>query len=295
MSTLSKGLKWTLLGALTNALLALVKITAGILGNSYALIADGIESATDVFSSLVVWSSLKISARPPDECHPYGHGKAESLAALMVSVFLLGAVLLIAVQSFQSMAAPHKIPSSFTLFVLAGVILIKEILFRKVFATGETIRSGAMKTDAWHHRSDALTSTAAFIGISIALIGGPGYEAADNWAALFACVIITYNGVHLFRNALDEVMDAAPGEEIERDVREVASKTQGVVQIEKCRIRKSGTQYIVDIHVQVEGEITVAEGHAIGHQVKGELCSSGLGILDVLVHIEPAHGDCLEG
>jgi cation diffusion facilitator family transporter len=252
------------------------------------LVADGIESTTDIFSSLIVFGGLQLSSKPPDENHPYGHGKAESLAAMLVSVFLIGAAFLIAVQSIQEIRSPHSSPAWYTLVILVIVIVVKELLFRRMYRVGETLDSSSLRSDAWHHRSDAITSLAVFIGISIALVGGEGYESADDWAALLACGIIFINGLRLLRPALNEVMDAAPPDAFEERVVALASGVEGVVDIEKCRIRKSGLGYLMDIHVEVDSEIPIREGHLIGHEVKDQLLDSGLPITDVVVHIEPA-------
>ena len=270
-----------------NALLAGVKIAAGVLGNSYVLIADGIESTADIFSSVMVWGGLRVAVIPADENHPFGHGKAESVASVFVSLLLLGAALLIAVQSVHEILTPHRSPAWFTLPVLFAVIVIKETLFRLAFRAGSSLESTALKSDAWHHRSDALTSAAAFVGISIALVGGPGYESADDWAALIACGIIAWNGLRLLRAALDEVMDAAVSPEVVAGVRKLAAGVGGVIGIEKCRIRKSGLHLALDIHVVVDGGLSVRRGHDIAHQVKDRLLQSQLRINDVTVHIEP--------
>ena len=271
-----------------NLVLALIKISTGVIGNSYALVADGIESTTDIFSSLIVFGGLRISTRPPDENHPYGHGKAESLAAMVVAIFLIAAAFLIAVQSIKEIRTPQSSPAWYTLVVLGIIIVVKELLYRRMRQVGDSLDSSSLRSDAWHHRSDAITSLAAFIGISIALIGGEGYESADDWAALLACSIIFVNGVRLLRPALNEVMDAAPSDAIEARVVETASRVDGVVAIEKCRIRKSGLGYLMDIHVEVNSELTIREGHDIGHAVKDRLLDSELPISDVIVHIEPA-------
>ena len=182
---------------------------SGVLGNSYALIADGVESVLDIISSLVVWGSLKFSTQPPNEQFPYGYGKVEPLSALVVSVILMAAAIGISVQCVREILTPHHAPAPFTLIVLVLVVITKEIMFRTLHKTGHEIGSGAMQTDAWHHRSDSLTSAAAFIGISIALYAGKGYEAADDWAALFAAGVIAFNGIRLFRSAWTEVLDSA--------------------------------------------------------------------------------------
>jgi len=285
--SIDAGLRVSGLAIAVHLILAIVKITTGLLGNSYALVADGIESAADVISTLIVWGGLWISAKPPDADHPYGHGKAESIAGVAVSLALMGAAVLIAVQSIREILSPQSAPAPYTLIVLAGVIVTKEVMYRYVFRVGESLGSTALKADAWHQRSDALTSLAAFIGISISLIGGPGYEAADDWAALLACAVIAYNGVRLLRPALNEVMDAAVTDGTEDEVRRAARAVEGVLDIEKCRIRKSGLGLLMDIHVVVDGDLTVRRGHEISHLVKDCLMDSRPAIHDVVVHIEP--------
>lgn len=287
MSNEHRIIKAPLVGVFINALLAAVKITGGVLGSSGALIADGIESSADVVSSLVVWGGLRISLKPADEDHPYGHGKAEPLAAIAAAAGLVIAAIVIVVESVKQILTPHQIPRWFTLFILVGVIIVKFALSRFVSNVGESVESTALKTDAMHHFSDALTSSAAFIGISIAIVGGAGYESADDWAALLACVIIIYNGANLFRDGVNEVMDAAPTKEYEDKIRVVAQSVEGVRDIEKCRIRKSGLHRWIDIHVEVDGNIPVWKGHEIGHRVKDALLGSEHGVADVLVHIEP--------
>ena len=270
-----------------NVILALIKISTGLVGNSYALIADGIESTMDIVSSLIVFGGIRISTKPPDKSHPYGHGKAESLAGVVVATSLLAAAVLIVAQSIREIRTPHHAPAWYTLVVLVAVIITKEILYRKMSQVGEMLESSALKSDAWHHRSDALTSVAAFVGISIALVGGAGFESADDWAALLACAVILYNGVRLLLPALNEVMDGAVPEEIEDQIRRIASGVEGVEEIEKCRIRKSGLGLMMDMHVVVQGEISVLEGHQIGHAVKNRLLESELRITDVIIHVEP--------
>jgi len=288
MVSIETGLRASAIGIVTNFGLAIIKIVVGIVGNSYALIADGIESTADIVSSFIVWSGLRIASRPPDADHPYGHGKAESLAGMIVAMALLGAATLIAWQSLNEIITPHHSPAWFTLLALVLVIATKETLFRFVNKTGHSLDSTSLKGDAWHHRSDALTSAAAFVGISVSLIGGKGYESADDWAALLACTIIAFNGIRLLRPALGEVMDAAVEAETQVKIRAIAGGVAGVAAIEKCRVRKSGLGLCMDIHVEVDGRMTVTEGHDVAHRVKDALTASELRIADVVVHIEPA-------
>jgi len=288
MRSIKPGLVAAGVGMAVNIVLAIVKIVTGVIGNSYALIADGIESTTDIVSSLVVWTGLKFSSLPPDEDHPYGHGKAESIAGMVVAVTLLLAAMFIGIQSVREIITPHHAPAWFTLLVLALVIGTKETLYRFVFRVGDELASNAVKGDAWHHRSDAITSAAAFVGISVALIGGKGYESADDWAALLACAFILFNGYRIFRAALGEIMDAAVPSPIQKEIRELSSSVPGVMRVEKCRIRKSGLGLIVEIHLEVDGDLTVRRGHEIAHEVSNRLKSSALSVQDVVVHVEPA-------
>lgn len=283
-----RGQQSTLVGIAVNLGLVLVKGLAGWLGHSYALIADAMESGTDIITSLFVWFGLRVAARRPDQNHPYGHGKAEPLAAIVVALALVGAAILIAVQSIRNIQVPHEIPAPFTLAVLAGVVLVKEVLFRRISQVGAETESSAVKADAWHHRSDAITSLTAFVGISIALIGGPGYESADDWAALLASGFIVFNAYHIFRPSFGEIMDESQTGNWKADIEAIALTIPQVKRVEKCLVRKTGFDYFVDLHVQVPGNLTVEQGHAIAHAVKRAIMEQKPAVYDVLIHIEPA-------
>ncbi|PYI76040.1 MAG: cation-efflux pump, partial [Verrucomicrobia bacterium] len=202
---------------------------------------------------------------------------------------VLAAALGLATESVREIRTPHHGPAPFTLGILIVVIMVKEILFRYVNRIGRNVDSTAVQTDAWHHRSDALTSGAAFIGISAALIGGKGWESADDWAALFACAVIAANGIRLLRPALYEIMDTAPRGEIVDRVRNAAAAVPGVIEVEKCFVRKMGLSFYADLHVRVNERITVRQGHDIAHQVKRAIQQTDARIADVLVHVEPAN------
>lgn len=281
------GIRTTLIGIVTSILLAAVKGVAGIVGNSYALVADAIESTADVFTSIIVLMGLKIASKPADTNHPYGHGKAEPIAGMMVASALFAAAIIIIIQSIHEIITPHHAPAPFTLIVLVAVVITKELLFRFVIKVGDKLDSTSVRNDAWHHRSDAITSAAAFIGISIALIGGEGYEEADDYAALFASGIIIINAYRLFKPAFYEIMDTAPPNHILEAIKQKALHVDGVMGIDKCYVRKMGLEYFVDIHVIVDRDLPVHTGHLIGHNVKDELMKSNQKISDVLVHIEP--------
>ena len=283
------GIRASLGAVLVSVVLGATKVIAGILGNSYALIADGVESMLDVVSGLVVAGSLKIAIQPPDERYPFGYGKIEPAAALVIAAGLLATAVGIAIQSIREIRVPHHAPAPFTLLVLVIVVVCKELLFRFLLRRGNSIGSHAMRTDAWHHRSDSLTSLAAFIGISVALAFGDGYESADDWAALFAAGVIAFNGVSLLRASWRELLDISLPESVIDDIRRIAAGVEGVIGIDMCRVRKTGLGLWVDIHVEVSGDISVRDGHAISHRVKDALLASHHQIMDVLVHIEPAH------
>jgi len=284
----NKGIRTTIIGIFTSIILAAIKAIAGIMGNSYALIADAIESASDVFTSIIVLAGLRIAQLPPDQKHPYGHGKAEPFAGIVVAIALFVAAIIIITQSIHEIITPHHAPAPFTLVVLILVVLTKEFLFRYIIKVGTDVSSVAVKNDAWHHRSDAITSGAAFIGISIALIGGEGYEQADDYAALFASGVIIFNAYRLLRPALDEIMDAAPSKEINQEIINATNSVSGVIATDKCYVRKMGLDYYIDIHIIVDGNLTVHDGHEIAHNVKDYLMKTFPQISNVLVHVEPA-------
>ena len=274
-------------GMLVNAALAGIKLVAGVLGSSYALVADGVESTADIFSSLIVWGGLRIASRSADDDYPFGYGKAEPIAAAVVGLMLIAAAIGIAIESVREILVPHHAPAPFTLAVLVGVVLVKEGLYRRVFRVGADVGSTAVKADAWHHRSDAITSAAAFVGISIALIGGPGWEPADDWAALLASTIIAYNGIAVLRPSVADLMDRAPGEEMLARVSAAATGVRGVCAIEKLKVRKAGLGYWVDLHVQADPRLPLEEAHVLSGMVKSAIRQAVPEVAGALIHMEP--------
>ena len=283
-NTAIKTIYFSILGS---AFLAIIKGLAGFFGNSYALIADAIESTTDIFSSLLVLFGLKYAKRPADDNHPYGHGRIEPLITFLVVGFLILSALIIAHESINNIQTPHETPKAWTLLVLGGIILWKETSYRLVLKKSLQTNSSSLKADAWHHRSDAITSVMAFIGISIALIFGKGYETADDWAALFAAGFIVYNSYLIFRPALGEIMDEHVYDDLIEEIRTVSKKVDGVLGTEKCYVRKAGTKYHVDLHAMVDGDISVSKGHFISHQLKDRLQKCIPNLDHILIHIEP--------
>jgi cation diffusion facilitator family transporter len=287
MSKEQTAIKTTYFSIGGNAVLAVIKWLAGYFGNSYALIADAIESTSDIFSSFLVLFGLKYSSRPPDKNHPYGHGRAEPLITFLVVAFLVTSATIIAYDSVRNIGTPHELPKPFTLIVLGVIIVWKEISFQLVIRKSKQTNSSSLKADAWHHRSDAITSIAAFIGICIALIFGKGYESADDWAALFSSGFIIYNSYLIFRPALGEIMDEHLYDDLVDKIREVSLTVDGVIATEKCFVRKAGMKYHVDLHAVVDASISVKQGHDISHHLKSKLQQEIPELGHVLIHIEP--------
>lgn len=281
------GIRSAQVGILVNAALATTKFLAGLVGNSYALVADAVESTTDILASLVVWGGLQVASREPDESHPFGYGKAEPLAAAVVALFVLGAAVAIGLASIREIRTPHHAPAPWTLGVLVAVIVVKASLSRRVQGVGRQIGSTAVEADAAHHLSDAITSAAAFVGISVALWGGPGWESADDWAALFAAGIIAFNGINLLRRPLNDLMDAMPESGVVERVRTAAEGVPGVLHTEKLAIRRTGLVYRVTIHVQAEPSLTLHEAHVLSGIVKSAIRAALPEVQSVLVHMEP--------
>lgn len=287
MTNEQKAIKATYFSIIGNSTLALIKGLAGFFGNSYALVADAIESTTDIFASLLVLFGIKYSSKPADDNHPYGHGRAEPLITFLVVGFLITSATIIAYESIMNIQTPHELPKPWTLFVLGAIILWKEYSFRLVMKRASETNSSSLKADAWHHRSDALTSIAAFIGISIAIFFGKGYESADDWAALFASLFIFYNSYLIFRPALGEIMDEHLYDDLVVKIRQFSKEVEGILDTEKCFIRKAGMKYHVDLHARVNGNISVTEGHDLSHKLKDTLQEKIPELGNVLIHIEP--------
>lgn len=287
MSNAQKAIKAVYFSIVGNLVLALLKGLGGYFGNSYALIADAIESSTDVFTSVLVLVGLRYAQKPADKDHPYGHGRAEPLLTFMVVGFLVLSAGIIAYQSVQNILTPHALPKPYTLIILGGIIVWKELSYRWMLRRSTETQSTALKADAWHHRSDAITSLAAMVGIGIALVLGPGYEAADDLAALLAVGFILYNCYHIFRPALSEIMDEHLYDDFATQIAQTSLEVEGIIYTEKCFIRKTGMQYFVDLHAVVQGNLTVKQGHLLAHNLKDKLLQTYPQIADVLVHIEP--------
>lgn len=287
----TRGLRSVQLSLLSNAALALVKLAAGVVGTSYALVADAVESSADIFASLIVWTGLRIASRDPDHDYPFGYGKAETVASAAVSLMLLAAAVGIAVQAVREILTPHHAPAPWTLGVLVAVVVVKTLLYRRVGTVGRAVGSTAVQADAWHHMSDALTSGAAFIGIGISVLMGPGWESADDYAAMAASVVIAFTGTRMLRSALRDLMDRNPGAEIATPVRRVAEGVPGVLAIEKLLVRRAGMAFHVEIHVQADPQLSLQAAHALGGAVKSAIRTAQPRVRGVLIHMEPYEAD----
>ena len=284
---LQRNLRATFTGLVANLLLGSGKLAAGIYGHSDALIADAVESFADILGALIVWRGVTLAAKPADDEHPYGHGKAEPVAAAAIGILLLLAAVGIGFHSIREFLQPQRGPETFTLAVLLGVVLIKESLFRWVLKESSATDSKAVASDAWHHRADAITSLAAAIVIAIALVGGPAWAGADDIAAAVAAVFIAWNGWRIMRPALEDLMDTQPSAEVLEHIRATAAGVEGVDLVQKTFVRRMGNRFLVDMHVHVDPDFTVERSHRIAHQVKDAVRSQLPTVLDVLVHIEP--------
>jgi cation diffusion facilitator family transporter len=287
MSKIKTAINASYFSIIGNIALAIIKGLAGFFGHSYALIADAIESTTDIFASILVLMGLKYANKPADKNHPYGHGKAEPLITFLVVGFLITSAIIIMHEGIVNLGKQRELPKAWALIVLGIIIIWKEISYRFVVKKSKETGSSSLKADAWHHRSDAITSVTAFIGISMTLLLGEEFVNADIYAAFFAAIFILYNSYLIFRPALGEIMDENLHEDLIAEIRKVSLTVDGILDTEKCLIRKSGMKYHVDLHAIVEGKQSVKEGHYLAHKLKDKLQSEIESIEEVLIHIEP--------
>lgn len=283
-----RGMRAARLGLLANTALALVKGGAGVLGNSFALVADAVESIGDILGSLVVWGALRVAAQDADVDHPYGHGKAESIAAALVGLLLVVAACWIGVRAVHWILVPHPVPAPWTLGVLAVVIVVKETLFRRVLRLADDLGSRAVAADAWHHRSDVISSLAAVVGVGIAVLGGAAWYWADEAAAIVAGGLIARNGWHILRPAVHDLMDGAPSGDLLYRVRTAAEGVTGVLQTEKLMARRVGTRVLVDLHVHADPAMSLHDAHVLSGMVKSAIREAVPVVANVMVHMEPA-------
>jgi cation diffusion facilitator family transporter len=274
-------------GILVNGALGAAKLAAGVFGHSYALIADACESFADVMGSCVTFYALKKASEPADSDHPAGHGRAETLASAVTALALIGVGVLIFWAAALSLYEPRHAPSPLTLLVLVPVIFVKERMFHWMRARGKKIGSLAVIADAWHQRSDVVTSVAALTGIIVAWAGGPAWNHADSWAAIAASLWLMGTGLWLLGPALHELMEGSVDPALLEFIQETSRNCPGIEGVDKVWVRKLGMRLMVDLHIEVDPDISVQEGHRLAHEVKAKLQGELPQVRDVMVHVEP--------
>ncbi len=275
------------LGLVVNLLLGVVKLIGGIFGNSFSLIADAVNSIGDVVATIVVLFALRVAQRPADAEHPYGHTRAEGIAASNVALLIIVSAVFVGWEAIQRINAQHEIPPVWTLWIAGANVLIKEGLYQYNVRVGIRTGSSSIIANAWDHRSDAFCSLAVLTGLAVILLGGPQYVWADKVASLVVVAAIVWSGTQLFRSSASELMDVQANSEFVDHIREVALSVEGVEDVETLWVRKSGLEFFADIHIEVDQHLSVATGHRIGHQVKDRLLLEFSNLRDVLVHLEP--------
>ncbi|MGE0756951.1 MAG: cation diffusion facilitator family transporter [Pirellulaceae bacterium] len=276
-----------LLGLVLNLALGVTKLIGGVWGSSFALLSDAVNSLGDALVSISVLVALWYAQRPADAEHPYGHTRAEAVAASNIALLIVLSALLVGWEAIQRLGVPHPVPPLWTLWIAAAGALLKEGLYRYKRAVARRTGSSAILANAWDHRSDALCSLAVLCGLGVVRVGGPALIWADEMAALVVVAAIVWSGARLFRSSTSELLDPQADEELVRQIRERASQVDGVCAVEKLWVRKTGLEYLADIHLQVAASLTVDEGHRIGHEVKDLLLGDFASLRDVLVHLEP--------
>ncbi len=275
------------LGFAVNLCLGLIKLIGGLVSNSFALISDAVNSLGDTLTSIVVLFALYYAQRPADEEHPYGHTRAEAVAASNIALIIVISALYVGWGAIRRLTDVHEIPPVWTLWIAGANVLIKEGLYRYKLMVGRRIRSGAIIANAWDHRSDALCSLAVLIGLGVVRWGGPDFIWADEVAALVVVAAILWSGARLFQSSTSELLDPQADSEFVEQIRAIAQSVAGVSAVEKLWVRKTGLEYLADIHIQVDANLSVEEGHLIGHRVKDRLLKKFASLRDVLVHLEP--------
>jgi len=268
--------------------LAAIKITAGLMGHSYAVVADGLESAGDVFASGLVLLGLTLAAKPADWNHPYGHGRAETVSGLFVGFMLAFVGLGIAVTALRHVGAVTPPPADYVVWPLIASALAKSVLSGVKFHVGKRIRSTALMADAWNDSVDILSAMAALVAVSLTLVAPHRFPSADHWGAFAVGLIVIFTGLRVTRDTTLQLMDTMPDSATMANVRNVARSVPGVRGVEKCYARKTGLQYHVDLHLEVDPEITVRESHDIATHVRIVIKETLPWVADVLVHVEPA-------
>ncbi len=284
------GRKVTLIGALVNIVLIGLKLLAGIFGKSNALIADAVHSISDLFTDVVVLIGIWRGRRPPDDRHPFGHGRIEALFTAIVGISLIATALYLGFQAARDIYLHHESSAPNVLAIIgAGVsIVLKEVLYQYTVMAGRRMKSQLVVANAWHHRSDALSSVAVLAGVSLAQIK-PSWHIFDAFAALLVSFFILKVGLDILGNTFRELSDAAPDPETMDSIRQCALSTGGVMAVHDLRVRTSGGLHQIEIHIVVDASLTVKEGHGIAKEVEACLSNDIDDVGRTIVHVDPAH------
>ncbi|HUI78200.1 MAG TPA: cation diffusion facilitator family transporter [Bryobacteraceae bacterium] len=285
---MQSGQRVAAVGMLVSGTLAVYKIAAGLIGHSTAVFADGLESAGDVFASGFVLLALTLAAKPADEDHPYGHGRAEILTGLLIGLVLTAVGALISFNAFLRLGEPHLGPAHFVIWPLLVSLAAKSGLAAFKFRHGKRMRSAALDADAWNDTMDALSATVALIAVSLALYDPARFLDADRYGAFVVGLIVITSGLRVSHSTAMQLMDTMPAERLMSEIRAAAVLVPGVEGVEKCFARKTGLRYHVDLHLEVDPEMTVRQSHDIAHKVRLSILQRLDWVADVLVHVEPA-------
>lgn len=272
---------------IASGLLAITQILVGWTGRSTSVLAAGFESAGDVLASSIVLFGLAIASKPSDANHPYGHGRLEMLTGLIVGLILAGAGVGIAFKSLQRVGEIHEAPASYGIWPLVGLIVVKSILSAVKFRYGRRIQSAALVADAWNDGVDILSGFAALVALGLTLYDPNQFLAADHYGGFAVGLIVIFTGLNVVRDTSLQLMDTMPDEEMMQSIRAAACAVPGVTGVEKCYARKTGLQYHVDLHLQVDPEMSVRASHEIATQARLRIREKLEWVADVLVHVEP--------
>lgn len=278
------------LGLAVNAGLGVIKLAASLVTGSFALLADAVNSLGDCVTSLIILLALRYAQHPADDEHPYGHTRAEAVVGSNVALLVMISALSVGVAAIRQFGTVPPVPPAWTLLIAAGNVVIKESLYRYKIGVGKRLGSAALIANAWDHRSDALCSLAVFVGLSVVIWGGPDWAWVDPATALVVVAAILFSAGKVYRESFNELLDRQADDELVGRLRTAAASRDEVYEVETLRVRKSGMEYFVDIHIEVDPHLPVAEGHRIGHDVKDHLMADFPQVRDVLVHVEPRGG-----
>jgi cation diffusion facilitator family transporter len=280
------GRQVAVLSMIVGAALAVMKITVGLMANSAAVVSDGVESASDVLASGIVLFGLALAAKPADEEHPYGHGRFETISGLAVGVMLGMTGAVICFRAAWSINDQH-VPAAFAIWALVVSMIAKAALGATKFRIGRNIKSEALVADGWNDTVDILSASAALVAVALAVWRPQRFAAADHYGAFAVGLIVIFLGIRVVYNTTQQLVDRMPPRELLEDIRRVALSVPGALGIEKCLARKTGLRYHVDLHLEVDPEMTVRRSHEIAHEVRNRIIAELPWVADVLVHVEP--------